>query len=1555
MDDYYRDRKRDTFKPLIQNMAEDMLANGFTNVGPQITKISITDDALTQYIDEFIAFYYDSSVGTVGVGASGIDLFGNQGRTGNADGGEYVAATDLYRSGGESFTTFFLDGELGGRTKLIDDIYDNPEWHNDISQNIPKRGFPAYAPYTNVTGTNTIAQSASASFLVNGKVTASSPWTATNTDSSDIITPINFAEQGTPGASSTNPIFLQTSDKSKEITSNNWGQCLGPNSELFAYFNPHPNMRGSTQAIRDFISPGFPAGSPANGDTHTITGANGKPVVYTYDLTNTIWNGSDGTTHTGVSSIDDSSLSATGSVKGIPFGSGWKDVIDLAVAESNFTAFPTTTGAKDDRTSLLRTLRPANLKDGDFYKKNPPAAPVKTSEEQFRCMFHKDDATKDEFGTLDIADSQTGYVGLTEISRAVYENEFNKVKSLCTHTARGTRMRPDVASGINTQAFIRNYRETVSESGPNLHDFWISNYSDENFFPAGTDEPKKFKGEFLIGFDPTYTKNVFQTGDVYTFNFAHTAFGAETTNYSISVPVVENTVAGFTKAVYEQLVLSTLCDPKNGLYDVENAGDFTPKRNGVLLFESRNIGHNLSSSVTRVARTTSSYSNVITAFTVTDNNPIFQSTVSSITGSGSAVTDSYTEGYVHEIQLRGFDGANNDDEIEFSITGLIDELPNGGVADLSSIPTRTETVHYSTPIPLNSAQLTANIAAKIRSNAYMSKYMDVTANSNAITLRYNRNSSGFMRKNDVGKTHGLLGALASASITSDAAKFPAGTTIGNTSSAEFLQNGFATRDLPSEAQFTVVGATVSGVVTAKRVGADGSTPASPEEAPYLGATLNAGAGVHSVFTTDKTSGQDGFDGDPFNYGGDGGSIEVIQTGLGTSIDTVRLEFPLARDLGTLANPVNGQYAAYVAAAYHKKTSYTSSYEQLVLSKTNLRASGPQLSFDSTTSKMHPNVTHGGVNAGRTNYEKFDYYSKEIPIETFEYITDLSMGPIVLETDKTHKLSGYPTGIPNASEGDQPYRVRLNISRGHEILESSPYISDVILQVRPDQDASNSFEYLQVHAATEFQLKGDGTVSKPEGRDGLKLPTMREPGHMGSLRAQYKGYQESAVHKISPFTFRAGLDGVVKSGFNFKAGIVGTQHYDNKHELRSGFSEPFPRQTLITAAIVANPGATPPVVGVPAVFDPTMEYFSADQNAAGKGQIPHKQSGSRTFVDFDNGILDDGEYRFEDKYLSGSSTELTHDTPFNDGQLRLQKGLFRRTGKSDPNIAPAYPMSYHMTIGDQGIAFYLRDQASTAQADDNAFFVIQRHVHSSAEVGTGTAANPQFPAGFVDMGVDGSDHQPIHCVYQASEPAMLFSDIEPLFNDEGLSRRSSIANQGVYDLEGNQLYDFVADEIELGEIKAMDLSTQGRFRRFVVREKDVLKPWDRHVFAGVNERDSTSIINPLEQLSLNDRGKLVIQFPNRLGSQRFMYTGRELDLIGFCAAGAVGQDTLISSDRMSIGTEGGTGTAGDARRLYRGMMSTGEYGSGMRILLLVAQNVNGDSVMTTSADTRLLDN
>ena len=497
------------------------------------------------------------------------------------------------------------------------------------------------------------------------------------------------------------------------------------------------------------------------------------------------------------------------------------------------------------------------------------------------------------------------------------------------------------------------------------------------------------------------------------------------------------------------------------------------------------------------------------------------------------------------------------------------------------------------------------------------------------------------------------------------------------------------------------------------------------------------------------------------------------------------------------------------------------------------------------------------------------------------------------------------------------------------LEASPFINDAVLQIKSDDDASSGFEYLQVHVATEFQLKSDGELVRPEGRDGIKPAILREPGHLGGLRPQYSGYLQTAIHKINPFVNRENLDGSVISGFNSYAGMVGTRHFDNTWTKIGDLSDPFAR------------GGTP-------------DYFNkiAGTAIALKGP-PSNPVG--TPVDWDFGILENDEYRFEEKYLRGSSSELVHDTPFNDGRLRLQKGFFRRTGKSHPDIAPAYPMSYHMTIANHGIAFYLKDQASTAQSDDNAFFVVQRHVHSSPETGTGTAGSPQFRAGYIDSGVDGSDHQPIHCVYQTSEPALLYSDLEAYFTSDESKRVNSIMNQGVFDASGNQISDFIIDEVQSAELDAMDLSTQGRFRRFVVREKDVLKPWDRHVFAGLNERDSTSIINPLEQLSLNDRGKLVIQFPNRLGSQRFLYTGKELDMIGFCAAGAVGQDTLISSDRMSDASAGGTGSTGDYRRLYRGMMSTGEYGSGMRILLLVAMNEEGDSVMETTADIRLLDN
>ena len=1500
MDDYFRDRKREGFKPLIQSLAHDLMDNGFTDVGPNITKISISDDALTNFIDEFICFYYDSSVGSAGAGAGGIELYGE------ADAG---AGLYNYKQGGHSSTTFFLDGEAGTRIKQIDDIYDDADWHDNLAMHFPKLGHPTLFQKTVNSGDD---QQQDAD-TVWGTLT-SFPTSTTDQATGEITVTAGTAYDGTE-ANSKKYIPTEKTYVRVDTRSNGVGQILGPNSELFAYINPHPNRRGSTQAIRDFISPGF-AGSPSNGDTHTL-----GDVIYTYSSSLSVWVAPDGSTHTGTSPLASDDLIG-GQVRGIPFGSGWKDIADLVEAHTASFSWPAQNGAKAAR-GTSRESRPLDLKDGAFYKKIPKNPPMISTTLTF------DSNGTGSRGTMLTIPSdffQTGYFGLPEIAKAVYLNEYNKIKRLVTHQARDVVMRPELSSGVNTAAKIRNYQEEIADTGPNMHNFWISNYQDENFFPAGTVEPKKFQGELMIGFDPTYSLNTFQTGDVYTFTFNHTAFGAGAQAYVIQVPVIENSVAGFTKSVYQKMLSNQICDPKSGPYDVIDGGDLNPKRNGVLLIESKQIGSNLTTTVTRTARPTNAYVNAIQSFTITDSNFKFESTINNAAGSDEKLGElTYTEGYVHEIQLRGFDGANNDDEFEFTLTGLLEEQSNGGLADANAPTTRNETVYFKTPVALNSGQLTYAIAEKIRTNAYVNKYMEVISNSNAITIRYNRLSSGYMRKSENGKAHGLLAAT-STTLGAGGDVVP-GTTIGQTTSHEFKGNGFAVADLPAQAKFNVIGNSVDATndeanVVAMRI-ADDAVSASTDFV-YSGAELLD----ENSFVPAKTSGQIGHDGDPFNYGGDGGNVEVIQTGLGTSIKKVRLEFPLARDLGTFANPVQGQYKAFLACDRHNATSYSVSYDQMVISKDTGRPEGPQVSFDPMVSKQHPNASHGGIQNGSTVYTEFPRYSHEIEIDSFEYVTDYSMGPVVLETDRKHKLSGYPTGVEGDTEGDQPWRIRLNVTRGSEVQEASPYIADAVLQVNPLQDVSNTFEYLQVHVATEFQLKGNGEIALPEGKDGMRAAGLREPGHLGGIRPQYRGYLETAVHKVNPFVQRARLDGSVKSGFNFFAGVVGLGHFNDNLEHRDGFTPIFSRGL-------------------------TDDYFS--DAGLGNGQIPLRTTGSRERIDFDAGVLKDAEYRFEEKFLMGTSTELTTDTPYNNGRMRLQKGFFKRSGKADPKIAPAYPMSYHLTIADQGIAFYLRDQASTTQSDDNAFFVVQRHVHSSAEVGTGTTSDPQYPAGFVDMGIDGSDHQPIHCVYQSSEPTVLFSDFEPLFTEKSLERRSSIANMGLYNESGDQTFDFFVTQLDDEEMTSIDLETQSRFRRFVVREKDVLKPWDRHVFAGLSERDSTSIINPLEQLSLNDRGKLVIQFPNRLGSQRFMYTGREIDMIGFCGAGAVGQDTLISSDRMSTGTEGGTGTSGDNRRLYRGMMSTGKYGSGMRILLLVAENNAGDSVMDTTADIRLLDN
>ena len=153
-------------------------------------------------------------------------------------------------------------------------------------------------------------------------------------------------------------------------------------------------------------------------------------------------------------------------------------------------------------------------------------------------------------------------------------------------------------------------------------------------------------------------------------------------------------------------------------------------------------------------------------------------------------------------------------------------------------------------------------------------------------------------------------------------------------------------------------------------------------------------------------------------------------------------------------------------------------------------------------------------------------------------------------------------------------------------------------------------------------------------------------------------------------------------------------------------------------------------------------------------------------------------------------------------------------------------------------------------------------------------------------------------------------------------------------------------------------------RFVVREQDVLKPWDYHVSATMHEIDSHAIINPQEQLSITQDRNFVFSFPTQITSQRFYYPQSELDLICVSSADFSTQAGHVEINKYgdSDGINGTfssnsfvpAGITGDEQtryaghtgpdeekyvwrknaRKYEGMVSTLPNGNGMRIFMQV---------------------
>ena len=129
----------------------------------------------------------------------------------------------------------------------------------------------------------------------------------------------------------------------------------------------------------------------------------------------------------------------------------------------------------------------------------------------------------------------------------------------------------------------------------------------------------------------------------------------------------DNTIQGFTQAIHRQFIKTILADPKGGLYNINIKEDAV----GVIEFESRTIGDNLTMTPTRTARVNVSLTNTATVFVVPNNTATMDVGASGATDvTGQSV---YIDGYAHKVQIRDLDGSNIEDTFTFTLTGLIDE------------------------------------------------------------------------------------------------------------------------------------------------------------------------------------------------------------------------------------------------------------------------------------------------------------------------------------------------------------------------------------------------------------------------------------------------------------------------------------------------------------------------------------------------------------------------------------------------------------------------------------------------------------------------------------------------------------------------------------------------------------------------------------------------------------------------------------------------------------------------------------------------------------------
>jgi hypothetical protein len=1587
---------------LLKSLSNDLIDHGFVDVGPSITRIEISDQDLTRFIDEFIIYHYDTEQEVRGQGAWGIrpwnvhlsheqsaitktrwspegqhreieiDDFYNDGHgtwngitntSTSSPASNYWGSTAHWKDGGAvdaNGGNYAPDYNVGNQKTLSGDFGLNSQWHTYLSSEFPLSGDQAVGSGTQSFGLDYVSQWGNPDpdkpskyignwigpplenlngeiFVIDGEDGAFSMYELLSGSAPEsfklkhpsILPNKLYCDDGAGNFVSNNGINYAYDDGNPlwDSLSPGWvgqdyfgsNKIFGPNTELFSYLNPHPLAM--------------------------VEGRNGrgeyrKGEGYTYN------------THIGTA--------------------------------------------------------------------NPPVLPST--------------GNTDPGGSLDW---NPGYHSLGDVGRAVYNNEFSKIKSLICTGNRGVTMSPHT-DGVNTKfQEVNKYKEETNTAGDISHVFYLMGEHQSNFFPAGTVEEVRQESLLQFGLiDLTGQEPGLQIGDIYVLNFVTKNLKLSTLTVPsirydrVHVRVTDSDTLNLTNTVITKVLNTRLCNIVDGWFrptlstDVQSSVLFTGNspdyrllglgsygqldtwtKTGVVIPTTKsgfiaisfeyttilgvtlppdhieveiiegdsvntvlrkihkqiiihefpldvvvfveiddddviikinklmtlisiyNINLETFSSSVDLSVGTDRFNESIGGFndsgidryipieqtiaptdqllTIADgfvndisikygNDKVSNGSIVYWSGSTLSPTHVYEDGYVPSIRLGPFNVGMDDtgqeilidhisggDKFILIFSGLINEDADEPWKDDIGIDV---SMTYVAANNMTILELLLSMKDFLLRDAYLSKYMDIVVYGNDLILSYNYVSSGYMVRSK--RAPGDFGLLNIPSEYWDTDLGLNANTV-DTYNLNQVSDGLTYTDggvagVPGATIFMTdrnYGDTILGfdfnAISAEDIDNIGTVGTVTEGYKHPDFSVSVNFLVRPLRNVESLYNE----------------LKELRVPFRNDTAKVHISFHYSNDLGTFANPptLSQQiyYSPFETSIEHEARTfcpYPISYKQHILQGSSAtRPDGPSCSFRNEFKGIHP-----WEQGNRLLYTKFNKYNGVCYFDTFTKISDFSIGPIVLETSSDNPIIGV---------GDRQYlRIRFDTANGEEVMDTSQYISRDKRSIDLNDQSgsknriqrSNTFSYLQVNIATQYQLKSDGSVTgitrtesdRPVNR------IVRPSGYLAEIKPQYDMYSKSQGHLISPYVLRNVNDDQISNLININSGIVGYR----------GVQYTLDAKDLLKREYLFNMSTNP---------------INNDIRKAPNYKFANMQDTSY----LKKGVLEDNEFKYENSFLQGSSMELVNDHKYNTTESRMGKGWFKRDGKVSGDVSGQYPMNYQLTVLNHGFSLYMHDQNSTTQSDDFAWLVVQRHVDQ-------TTGDPDWV----------SDTQPVHCIYMSSKLSTVWSNFQPFFNSNNIDVNSSLSENPIFSSEGEIETSYWIEVMSNPENEDINIDLQSRLKRFVVREIDTVKPWDKHVYAGINTIDSHSVINPLEQLSFNEFGKLIIHFPTRMANQRVIFGTSELDMVAFTDAGAVNEDSFISSTRYGTSKE----------RFYKGGLSTRPFGNGMRILFLVS----GYSVQST---------